>query len=483
MYQLALRRRLCRPSLAPENLALNYLGNSEVVRFFDEAGANLNLFYQLLWRHVLTIELLKHKYKITNENQQNIFYQTLSRIFNQDKAKEKALEYLKTWSGEFWNETEYRVKDITTKFEDELHAAFEGGALDTKIKAGGAEKLSAEERTEVVSRGNHVVNRIQIRELANTMELLANEIFIDPKVCYYVIIDDLDTRWVEDQLKYKLVRALIEAIKAFRQLKTVKIIVALRQDLLYRTISATRDSGFQSEKYESLYLKLRWNKAQIVQIVNSRLEFLVKQRYTSRAIELSDLFPQRIGKLEFSDYLTSLTFLRPRDAILFTNECIDRASDKGQISTSIINEAEGTYSEKRLISLQEEWSSVYPRASDYVKVFSRRPSVQKLSEFSEDSIRSWLSDTLFSKESPEDIVFRTAKQWQIEGTISFFKFQQVLFEALYILGAVGIRPEPRSQTYWSFFSDTIPSEGSLRPNSVIELHSSLWRAVGSRHSA
>jgi len=37
-------------SLAPEQLALGYLSNSEVIRFFEEAGANLDLFYQLLWR-------------------------------------------------------------------------------------------------------------------------------------------------------------------------------------------------------------------------------------------------------------------------------------------------------------------------------------------------------------------------------------------------------------------------------------------------
>ena len=54
----------------------------------------------------------------------------------------------------------------------------------------------------------------------------------------------------DDGLKYKLIRALIETIKSFRQVRSVKIVVSLRLDLLQRVISETRDSGFQSEKYE-----------------------------------------------------------------------------------------------------------------------------------------------------------------------------------------------------------------------------------------
>lgn len=47
--------------LAPEDLSLGYLSNSGVIRFFEEAGTNLDVFYQLLWRHVLAVELIKKK--------------------------------------------------------------------------------------------------------------------------------------------------------------------------------------------------------------------------------------------------------------------------------------------------------------------------------------------------------------------------------------------------------------------------------------
>ncbi len=465
--------------LSPDDLALNYLGNSEVIRFFEDAGANLDLFYQMLWRHVFTVELLKYKYKITNENQQESFLQRMGQIFARDRAKQQAIDYIRAWGKEFWNETEYRVKEITNKLETDLNAEFEGDALGSKIKIGGAEKLSLDEKQEIITRGNHVVNQIQIKALADVIKLLKDEVFDDAKDTHLIIIDDLDQRWVDDGLKYKLVRALIETIKWFRQLENVKIIVALRQDLLHRTMEATRDSGFQSEKYESLYLKLRWSKQQIIEIVDKRLARLVRQRYTTKSLGVAELFPSKISGVSCPDYITNLTFLRPRDAIIFVNECIDRSADKGQISTSTINEAEGTYSQKRLLSLQEEWGYVYPRASDYLKVFARRPYTQKFSEFSEESIRSWLTDVLLSKDSPDDPIYQLAQQWQIESKISHFKFLTSLMNALYTIGAVGIKPD-KSTMYWSFYSDYTPNEADIRPTSTIELHMAFWRAVGAR---
>jgi ABC-type arginine transport system ATPase subunit len=76
-------------SLAPEQLALSYLSNSEVIKFFENAGANLDLFYQLLWRHVLAVELVKNKYKITNDLSQKTFLQSLEQIFSKIKQKNK----------------------------------------------------------------------------------------------------------------------------------------------------------------------------------------------------------------------------------------------------------------------------------------------------------------------------------------------------------------------------------------------------------
>lgn len=469
-------------SLAPEQLALSYLSNSEVLRFFEEAGANLDLFYQLLWRHVLAVELVKHKYRITNEAAQRTFLSSLSQIFQKDKAKEQAVAYLRKWGENFWNETEYRVKEITGKIEQDLKASLNTDLLGTKLDVGGAQKLTAEEKQEVINRGTRVVSQVQIKALADVIRLLAEEVFTDDQDSYFITIDDLDTKWVDDPLKYKLIRALIETVKTFRQIRSVKIVVSLRQDLLQRVIAATRDSGFQSEKYESLYLKIRWNKAKLIELLDKRVAFLVKQRYTSKPISLDELFPKRIGHSTFTDFLVDRTFLRPRDAILFVNECLERGENRGQITTQIVQDAEGAYSEKRIHSLQEEWHTVYPRVADYIRVFSRRPVHQRISDFSEETIKDWLFDCLLASDDKTDPVVRAANLWIDENRYTHFRFLLTLFEALYTVGAVGIKPDSTTPEYWSYYSDHSPSEGSLKPSSTINLHPTFWRAVGARQS-
>lgn len=467
-------------SLAPEQLALSYLSNSEVILFFENAGANLDLFYQLLWRHVLTVELVKHKYKITNDASQRSFLSSLAQLFQRDKAKQQAVDYLRTWGENFWNETEYRVKEITEKIEQDLRASLSTNGLGAKLEAGATQKLTQEEKQEVISRGSRVVNQLQIKALADVIKLLADEIFNDTQESYFIVIDDLDTKWVDDPLKYKLIRALIETVKTFRQIKSVKVVVALRLDLLQRVIAATRDSGFQSEKYEALYLKVRWNKEQLIELLNRRITFLVKQRYTSRSIPIEELFPRKVGHSTFIDFLVDRTFLRPRDAILFVNECIERAADKGQISAQVIQDAEGTYSTKRIDSLQEEWQTIYPKVADYIRVFTRRPSQQRVSDFNEESMREWLFNSLLDDKPIDDPVVKSARLWLNEGKSSAFRFTLTLLESLYVVGAVSLKPDTGSPDYWSFYSDFTPSEGSIKPSSIVKLHPTFWRAVGSR---
>ncbi len=467
--------------LAPEHLALNYLSNSGVIRFFEEAGANLDLFYQLLWKHVLAVELVKQKYKITNESTQKSFLASLSQLFTKDKAKEQAIAYLRMWGENFWNETEYRVREITSRIENDLKSSISSDALMAKLEAGASHRLSEEEKLEVISRGARVVSQVQMKALADVLKLLADEIFNDSQEAYYITIDDLDTKWIDDSLKYKLIRALIETVKSFRQVRSVKIIVSLRLDLLQRVISATRDSGFQSEKYESLRLNLRWSEKELLTLIDRRIQHLVKQRYTSRAVPMKELFPSHIGKLRFEDYLMQQTLLRPRDAILFVNECIARASDKGQIGVQIVQDAEGTYSQKRVDSLHEEWGTIYPKIDSYLRIFSRRAVSIKVTELSEESIRSWVeTDLLASSSDIADPVAKAASLCFLEEKISHFRFLLTLIDALYRVGAIGIKPDAASPEYWSFFSDHVPSEGTIKPSSTIRLHPVFWRAVGAR---
>jgi hypothetical protein len=468
--------------LRPEELALNFLSNSNVLRFFEDAGTNLDVFYQLLWKHVLAVELIRHRFKITNEVNQRSFFDRFADVFQRDRAKEQALRYFRDWGNNFWNETESRVREVTTKIENDLRATLAGSVYAAKAEIGSSEKLSAEEKREVVQRGARAVDQVQLSALSNVLRLFQDEIFDDAQEGYFVVIDDLDTRWADDTLKSKLIRALIETVRSFRQVRQVKIVVSIRQDLLQRVISATRDSGFQSEKYEPLYLRLRWTEPQLSDLLSRRLNRLVRQRYTSREVSMHDIFPTKIQKEPFETFLCNRTSLRPREVILFANECLTRAFDKNQVTAQMVLDAEAAYSEKRVDSLQEEWSGVFPCVADYLNLLSRKPHSFPVSELSRLIVEDWTMNVALRVDlaATTDPVLRAAHAFFVEGKGFFFDVQLLLVMSLYSVGAVGLKPDPASPVFWSYYSDHQPSSGSIRPSSVIHVHPTFWRALGVR---
>ncbi len=295
-------------SIPPEALSLNYLSNSDVIPILENAGVKLDIFYTLLWRHVFAVELLKKKFKLTTEDNTKTWINGfLSMLRGKDKTKERALTYLKDWGDKFWQETEYRIKEVTHKLEDDIQSSIGVDIEGLRALLGGESKSSLEQKTEVVHKTQKIINNIQIKELSDVLRFLSEEVFTDPQQKYYILIDKLDENWVDDSLRYKLIRALIETVKAFRCISNVKIIIALRLDLIQSVFDKTRDSGFQEEKYQSLFLHLRWDKSQLTSLLDKRVSLLVSEQYTSRPIRLRELFPERVGKTEFLDYLFTRT--------------------------------------------------------------------------------------------------------------------------------------------------------------------------------
>jgi hypothetical protein len=426
--------------IPPQNLSLGYIANSDVINFFESAGVNLDLFYQLLWRHVLTVELLKRKYKINNEEQKKSFLANIFGSIRQDKSKEQAIGYLREWGEHFWDETEYRVKELTTKVETDLKASVGAGFSGIKLDASGGRKLTEEQKQEVIHHGSKVVNQIQIKALADVMRVLAEDVFNDPQELYYITIDELDEPWVAEALRYKLIRALIETVRSFRKLAYVKVVISIRLDLLNRVIEATRDGGFQEEKYDSLYLKLRWTKRQIEELLNRRLSKLISQRYTTKRIDVKDLIPPKIGESTFMDYLVERTFFRPRDAIIFVNSCLDQAEDRNKITNQMVSAAEGEYSRKRFISLQEEWGVTYPNLSRYSKLLLQRPASFKVNAVAVEDVESVYFSDFANDLDGGDPIFNAATEFFLNGKGTLIEFLRPIIMIFYIVGLVGVKP-------------------------------------------
>jgi hypothetical protein len=216
-------------AIQPDSLSLAYISNSTVIKFFADAGVNLNLFYRLLWRHVFVVEVLKERFGIDSENQTQGFLMGIWNTITRNKKNEMALDYLKEWGDSFWQETDYRVKEVTSKLEKDLQSAVEASVPSFgKLTFSAAKKLTTEEKEEIVNRGQQVVNKIQIKELSGIMDLLDEVLLSDRKKKYYITIDKLDEDWVEDKLRFHLIRALIETGLEFTKISNVKVVIALR---------------------------------------------------------------------------------------------------------------------------------------------------------------------------------------------------------------------------------------------------------------
>jgi hypothetical protein len=166
--------------IAPEGLALTYISNSDVLSFFMVAGVNMDLFYRLLWRHVFAVEIIREHYHIVNEQSRDSFLAKIKdRIFG-NKTRQDAVEYLLKWGESFWKESEYRVKEITTRLEEDLGVAIGGEIKYTlggiKLNAESAKKLSEEEKAEIVHRGQAIVDKVQMKTLSEIILLLENEL-------------------------------------------------------------------------------------------------------------------------------------------------------------------------------------------------------------------------------------------------------------------------------------------------------------------
>ncbi|PWI34156.1 DNA repair ATPase [Vibrio albus] len=467
--------------LEPEELAIRHVSNSNVLRFFEESGVNLDVFYNLLWQHVFAVELIKNRYNIESEVAKENFFVNIKNKLSGNNSKQKAINYIEEWGGKFWLDTESRVKEITEKLEDNLQTTVGSNVPHFKFGFGSSSNLSEEQKTEVVYYGKQVVSSIQIKKLSKIIDLLAEDIFDDPQNKTYILIDRLDENWVDDQLRYKLIRALIETVKKFRTIENIKIIFTLRTDLLHRVLENTKDSGFQLEKYSSLFLELGWNKDQLVSLLDRRVNHLLKHKYTKSEVSFGDIFPNKIDKTTSADYILDRTLLRPRDAIMFVNECLIESQGKTQITPTIMKLAEKSYSSKRIESLKYEWFVEHPALDHYIDILNKKTARFKVNSIVDSEIEDLILRITESKYQYEDSVIKSAvsylnSKYPMTDTYRNQLIQNLLF-TLYKIGVIGIKVDGTSSVKWIHDRTQDLTPQKIMNTSIVYIHKVLWRPL------
>jgi hypothetical protein len=461
----------------PESLSLAYISNSTILRFFENLGVKLDIFFRLLWRHVFTVEILKFHFNIDTEEAKESFLERLKDLFR-DKKHAQAIEYLKKWGASFWEETEYRIKEVTRKLETDLKAAVQAKVPISSFTVGAAEKLSEEQKQDVVDRAQHVVNDVQIRQLSDILDLI-NDVLKDKQKRYYIVIDRLDEDWIEERLRLRLIRALIETAKDFGKIRQAKIVLALRLDLLDRVFRLTRDAGFQEEKYESLYLPLEWNKTQLIEVLETRINFLIERHYSKQKVSYSDVLPKKVGQSSPLDYILERTMMRPRDVILFFNCCIQKAADLPMITAQMIREAEGDYSYNRLRSLADEWSSDYPTVLDFISLLRARPKHFPITDITDEEIADCCLQREITGQKPRDIISVAARE-VVNELMNINEFRKIIFQVFYRVGLVGLKLQPSEPFRFLSSKRRMIAKSEIGDNARAEIHPAFWRVLGTK---
>lgn len=357
----------------PTSLSLKYLSNSTIIRYFQELDIKLDLFYKVLWKHVFIVELIKLHFGNSAEKSMNFIEWVSDRLSGNNKRRNAAIEYLRSWQDEFWESTEYRIREVeqsvSKKFKEELggEATFNKmldfiASIKVKKSEGSEDAENLKIIQDVKHKAQRVVNDVQMTELREIFNLVRDEFAKrNKKRHYFIIIDDLDTEWVSEEIVYELILSLIDTIKDFRAIKNLKILPAIRTNILEETLYRNTSRGRQREKFQSLYLDITWTQNELAQMLNQRLKLLMKGEYTNQSPTIEEILPASRGKDNTSgfDYIVERSLNRPRDVIDFFNRCIKLSDGKTKICWEVIKQAETNYSSNRLKALHDEWLENY----------------------------------------------------------------------------------------------------------------------------
>ncbi|MHA6684959.1 P-loop ATPase, Sll1717 family [Mesorhizobium sp. A556] len=445
--------------------------------FLVDNGCDLSVLFQLLWKHILCTKAIQCYF----ENR-GLFQKAIDRLSD---SKMKVRQYLEQYSDKFWVEHDEVLREISDGFEAKLASEIKAalGVDYAKVESGLSSTLtlSGSQKKEIVARTKKAVSDLQIRDLSRAIDTL-NEIMENKQKNYYVIIDDLDLDLADNNIKYSLIRSLIEAAKSFRKLRNVKVIIALRSDLYEISLLSDDSDSLQPEKYEGIICEIKWRPQELRQVVERRIEYLFKSVYTKQGVKFSDVFPGAIRKQPTFDYLIDRTLFRPRDVIAFINVVLDRAAGSASVTPKIITDSEAEYSKKRYEALCREWAILHPHLRLYLGFLKGRTGRNELSEIATREIIIDIClgiDDAYKNGQHKDSVVRQCEIYAKRENLS--KIREVatsLMAVLYKVGAIELKLSKGDIYRACYRNETVILPDQIAIDAAFSVSPMLWRSLG-----
>lgn len=227
-----------------------------------------------------------------------------------------------------------------------------------------------------------ITPRTDLRELIfggdiRTLNDAVAEYVIREKEQVWLLIDNLDKSWAtrgstrEDML---IMRGLLDATQSLqRQLDQRDVdfhsVVFVRTDIFEHLVERTPDRGKDS------FVNLDWDDRELFrEIVRARITSSTSAAGTFDQV-WQQVGPQLVGIENAFDYMLDRTLLRPRDLLMFLQDAVQVAVDRGhtQILADDILQAEAGYSQDLLLALAFEIEDTNRAASDVLWGFEYAP--------------------------------------------------------------------------------------------------------------
>ena len=341
-----------------------------------------------------------------------------------------AKEYVEKFKDNFFNEN--IVSEITEKMQGELAGGFTipSAKLDGKANS---------ELTEKIQRATaQYVSTELLRKQKELIKVLTEEKSREGQHRFIISIDDLEKSWLSSsEIRYDFINALLDAFKELLDIKTVKIIISVRTDII-RGIYLKNLR--QEEKDKSLMLDIHWDKLQLQKILDSRIDFLIKDKYQSNVTtKFSDKFSFPIKHEIAQDYILKRTMLRPRDAIDFVNLCLAEADGSTELNENLVIEAEEKFYVSRKQALCKEWASIYPQITRYINSLAEIETQSFTFEKIGDKIEKIQMSLLSYSSETSDLLSN--------DIVSDFN---LLINIWFVVGVIGIKKSKTLIIYSSF---------------------------------